>query len=64
MCIFDKASQVEEMHRERAIESVTKIARQKSREHCLDCDEPIPAKRQAVGGIVRCFPCQTLEETQ
>ena len=30
--------------------------------HCIDCDDEIPAARQALGGITRCVPCQTLYE--
>lgn len=59
---FDRASQVEEKHRQSCIQAVLKHARQKSREECLDCDQPIPQKRRDVGGIVRCIKCQEIEE--
>jgi len=25
---------------------------------CIDCGEDIPPKRQAIGGVTRCFDCQ------
>ncbi|MEY8240007.1 MAG: TraR/DksA C4-type zinc finger protein [Cycloclasticus sp.] len=59
---FDRASQLEERDRERAINLVLKNARKSSREECIDCDEPILAARQKVGGIIRCINCQTQEE--
>ena len=35
----------------------------KSRETCIDCEEPIPQpRRQAVPGCQRCIHCQTLHE--
>ncbi len=30
--------------------------------HCQDCDGVIPLARQALGGIIRCTPCQTTFE--
>ena len=34
-----------------------------SREHCIDCDEPIPpGRRKAIQGCTRCAPCQTEED--
>jgi len=61
---FDRASQLEQLHRERAIEAVTKEARKPSRETCIDCDADIPEARQAIGGIQRCIKCQTLWENK
>ena len=29
-----------------------------SRETCIDCEEPIPAERQRLGGKLRCLSCQ------
>ncbi|WP_205904984.1 TraR/DksA C4-type zinc finger protein, partial [Pseudomonas viridiflava] len=30
--------------------------------HCQDCDKEIPSARQALGGMTRCVPCQSLTE--
>ncbi|TDR43548.1 TraR/DksA family transcriptional regulator [Pseudomonas brenneri] len=61
---LDHAKAIEELERERSIQA--QLARPRpsgpSRSHCLDCDEQIPAKRQAMGGITRCTPCQTTFE--
>lgn len=61
---LDHAKAIEELERERSIQ--VQLARPRpsgpSRSHCLDCDEQIPAKRQAMGGITRCTPCQTTFE--
>ena len=29
-----------------------------SRSACIECDEPIPPQRQAVGGVTHCIDCQ------
>ncbi|WP_339531553.1 TraR/DksA C4-type zinc finger protein [Pseudomonas mucidolens] len=61
---LDHAKAIEELERERSIQA--QLARRRpsgpSRSHCLDCDEQIPVKRQALGGIIRCTPCQTTFE--
>lgn len=61
---LDHAKAIEELERERSIQA--QLARPRpsgpSRSHCLDCDDQIPAKRQALGGITRCTPCQTTFE--
>ncbi|NMZ07747.1 TraR/DksA family transcriptional regulator [Pseudomonas proteolytica] len=61
---LDHAKAIEELERERSIQA--QLARPRpsgpSRSHCLDCDEQIPAKRQALGGVTRCTPCQTTFE--
>lgn len=61
---LDHAKAIEELERERSIQA--QLARPRpsgpSRSHCLDCDDEIPAKRQAMGGITRCTPCQTTFE--
>lgn len=30
--------------------------------YCATCGDEIPAKRQALGGVTRCVPCQTTFE--
>ncbi|MBL4761388.1 MAG: TraR/DksA C4-type zinc finger protein [Gammaproteobacteria bacterium] len=30
----------------------------KSKTHCSECDDPIPKKRQAIGGVELCIDCQ------
>lgn len=64
VCPFDRAQALEQRQREQAINAQLAKARPTgpSRSHCLDCDEPIPEKRQALGGITRCTPCQSLFE--
>jgi phage/conjugal plasmid C-4 type zinc finger TraR family protein len=61
---FDRAQAYEERDRERALEAALSRARSDgpSRETCLTCDKPIPAERKAVGGVIRCVPCQSLFE--
>lgn len=61
---FDHASLLEEQYREAAIEAVTKQARKPSRDDCVECFEPIPEQRKAVGGIERCISCQTILESK
>ncbi|MNH12197.1 hypothetical protein D3C79_717320 [compost metagenome] len=64
VCPFDRAQALEQRQREQAITAQLAKARPTgpSRSRCLDCDEPIPEKRQALGGIIRCTPCQSLFE--
>ena len=61
---FDRAQAQEQRERDKAIEA--QLARRRpsgpSRAHCQECDNEIPAARQALGGIVRCVPCQTTFE--
>ncbi|WP_246797781.1 TraR/DksA C4-type zinc finger protein [Burkholderia perseverans] len=65
---FDKATAVEEMLREIAINAATQRpgTDRESAEFCLDdaCGEPIPeARRLAVPGCQFCIECQTRRET-
>ena len=66
VCPFDRASALELLQREQAIAAV--LARKRptgpSRTHCEDCDNGIPAARQALGGITRCVPCQSIFERE
>lgn len=61
---FDRAQAQEQRERDKAIEA--QLARPRpsgpSRTHCQDCDAPIPALRQALGGMTRCVPCQSTFE--
>lgn len=61
---LDHAKAIEELERERCIQ--VQLARPRpsgpSRSHCLDCDDEIPASRQALGGKTRCVPCQSFFE--
>ena len=61
---FDRAQALEQREREQAIK--VQLAQPRpagpSRAHCLDCEEPIPEKRRALGGIIRCTPCESLFE--
>ena len=61
---FDRAQAQELRERERVI--AAQLARSRpsgpSRIHCLDCEQPIPENRRALGGIIRCTPCASLCE--
>lgn len=61
---LDDAKAIEELERERSI--AAQLARLRpagpSRTHCLDCEKPILEQRRALGGIVRCTPCESLSE--
>lgn len=61
---FDRAQAQEQRERDQAISA--QLARPRptgpSRSHCQDCDEPIPQRRQDLGGVTRCTPCQSLFE--
>ncbi|MEB0090067.1 TraR/DksA C4-type zinc finger protein [Pseudomonas sp. CCI4.2] len=61
---LDDAQVIEELERKRSIEGLLARPRPSgpSRSHCLTCDDKIPARRQAMGAIVRCVPCQTTFE--
>ncbi|MGU3346783.1 TraR/DksA family transcriptional regulator [Pseudomonas monsensis] len=66
VCPFDRAQALEQRQREQAI--AAQLARTRpsgpSLTHCEDCDKPIPEKRQALGGMTRCVPCQTIFEKE
>lgn len=61
---FDRAQAQEQRERDKAIAAQLACPRPSgpSRTHCLDCEEPILEKRRALGGIVRCTPCESLSE--
>ena len=65
-CPFDRAQALEQRQRDQAIAAQLATARptEPSRTECLDCDNAIPAARQALGGILRCVPCQSLFEKE
>ncbi|WP_447095756.1 TraR/DksA C4-type zinc finger protein [Pseudomonas sp. CF10PS3] len=64
VCPFDRAQALEQRQRDAAIAAARATARPsgQSLTHCKDCDKPIPEKRQVLGGITRCVPCQSLIE--
>lgn len=65
-CPFDRAGKLEQFQRDQAI--AAQLARPRpsgpSRTECLDCEGEIPAARQALGGIRRCVPCQSIFEKE
>jgi phage/conjugal plasmid C-4 type zinc finger TraR family protein len=63
---LDNAKAIEELERERSIAAQLAKSRPSgpSRSHCDDCDNEIPAARQALGGILRCVPCQSTFEKE
>lgn len=64
VCPFDRAQALEQRQRDQAIAAQLAQVRPigPSRTHCLDCEEPIPEKRRAEPGIIRCTPCESLSE--
>lgn len=62
--LFDRAQELELRERSQAIRAQLLKARPTgpSLTHCQDCDKDIPPARQAMGGMTRCVPCQTLTE--
>ena len=65
-CPFDRAQALEHRQRDQAI--AAQLAQPRpigpSRTECLDCEGEIPAARQALGGIRRCVPCQSIFEKE
>jgi len=63
---LDNAKAIEELERELSIAAQLAKPRPSgpSRSHCDDCDNEIPAARQALGGILRCVPCQSTFEKE
>jgi len=57
---FDRATELEEQHREIALASAKRNhPAGQSYSHCEDCGDEIPvARRQAVPGCHRCIHCQ------
>jgi len=66
VCPFDRAQALEQRQRDQAIAAQLACARPSgpSLTHCKDCSKPIPVKRQALGGILRCVPCQSILERE
>lgn len=66
VCPFDRAQALELRQREQAIQAQLARARPTgpSLTHCEECDNEIPAARQALGGMIRCVPCQTIFEKE
>ena len=65
-CPFDRAQALEQRQRDQAIAAQLACSRPSgpSRTHCEDCDNEIPAARQALGGMTRCVPCQSIFERE
>ena len=66
VCPFDRAQALEQRQRDQAIAAQRAISRPSgpSRTHCVDCGNPIPEARQALGGILRDVPCQSIFERE
>lgn len=64
VCPFDRAQALEQRQRDQAIAAALAQMRPSgpSLTHCEDCDNEIPPARQALGGMTRCVPCQTVHE--
>ena len=63
---FDRAQELEQRQRDQAIKAqlLKPVPVGPSLTHCEDCDQPIPEKRQALGGMTRCVPCQNIFEKE
>ncbi len=61
---FDRAQQLDAMHRDIALaEHQRRAAAGPARSHCEACGEAIPAERAArVAGVRRCIDCQREHE--
>ena len=35
-----------------------------SEAHCVECDDEIPERRRALGGVTRCVSCQEIYEAR
>jgi phage/conjugal plasmid C-4 type zinc finger TraR family protein len=62
----DRATQVEEAFTDAALEAARERAKPEVHPdfdgvHCVDCDEPIPKPRLAMGKV-RCVECQRIRE--
>ncbi|WP_424406500.1 TraR/DksA C4-type zinc finger protein [Pasteurella sp. PK-2025] len=59
---FDKAQELEQMHRDVALKNRTTSTRA-SAFFCEDCGEKIPEQRRlTIIGVCRCVSCQTIFE--
>jgi RNA polymerase-binding transcription factor DksA len=64
---MEMAQKLEESERESGVQRIRDKARQREShpdfdgEHCIDCEDDIPAERLAMGKI-RCVPCQLVLE--
>ncbi|MNJ32847.1 hypothetical protein D3C77_275230 [compost metagenome] len=61
VCPFDRAQALEQRERDQAIAAALSRARSTgpSLTHCEDCGGEIPEARRALGGMIRCVPCQS-----
>lgn len=66
MDVFDRATVVEEAHREAAIAAhlaQAKRPNQTSASHCEDCSVEIPEQRRLIlPGVMLCVECQSIHE--
>lgn len=61
--IIDQANELEELQREAAIAKYCIDHNAVSATHCVECGDPIPARRrELVAGCQRCADCQEEEE--
>lgn len=56
---FDRAQELDARYRQQALEQRQVKPKGDSRSYCLDCEAPIPQKRQEyIPGVLRCVECQ------
>lgn len=61
---FEMAQEREERDRQAGIANRVQYAGV-SREYCIECEEPIPARRrEAIQGVERCFDCASIREAR
>lgn len=56
---FDRAQDLDARYLQQALEQRQVKPKGDSRSHCIDCEVPIPQKRQDyIKGVERCVQCQ------
>lgn len=62
---YDLAEQLAEQERDAGIRAAARALSGDGFTHCIDCGEPIDARRRAaVPGVKRCFLCQQAHEME
>ncbi len=61
--VADRAGELIE-EREAAALAARKQFIGESETHCVECDDEIPERRRALGGVTRCVSCQEIHEAR
>lgn len=59
--LADRAGELIEERMEQAL-AARQVTTGPSETHCIECDDEIPERRRALGGITRCVDCQSIVE--